>query len=340
MKDWAQRLGIELAERRWLPDGWIRRAIRGICKERWESTPHQPEAAAEWTQRFLEAMRSSPVALLPQAANAQHYEVPPEFFRLMLGPALKYSCGYWEGESDLQRSEQCALERTCQHAQLEDGQRVLDVGCGWGSLTLHLARRFPNSSVVAVSNSKTQKAFIDECCQREGLNRVEVVTADINTFEPPGQFDRMISVEMFEHVRNHEALLQRLSRHLGPEGVLLVHLFCSAGPSYAYEDEGSGDWMARHFFSGGIMPGDDLMLRYQRHLYVDRQWRWSGVHYQKTLEAWLKRLDGQRAAAEAVLGGSRALQRWRMFVMACSELFGYGGGNHWWVSHYRFRHRP
>ena len=335
---------IRAAESELLPDRVLRFGIRRLLAGRLRIT--EPERSADEIHRFLERVESGPIALVPDKANAQHYEVPAEFFQFMLGPALKYSSCYWEGATqDLGSAEKNSLDRTCENALLSDGQRVLELGCGWGSLTLHMATRFPNSEIVAVSNSAGQRGYILEKARQAGLKNLEVITADINDFEPQGTFDRVVSVEMFEHLRNHALMLQRIERWLREEGRLLVHIFVTSGHPYLFEDEGEDDWMARNFFSGGVMPSDDLLLRYQNELVVERQWRWSGVHYQRTLEAWLARLDERREQAEGCLARSGeaqpkvAAQRWRMFLMACSELFGYDGGRQWYVSHYRFRKR-
>jgi cyclopropane-fatty-acyl-phospholipid synthase len=344
MMSMVLKAAIRAAERGKVPDPVTRLGIRWLCAQRLKV--REPEARSEATEEFLQRMRLASVAELPDEANVQHYEVPSGFFELVLGPALKYSSCYWgEDTQCLAAAEQAALERTCRNARIEDGQSILELGCGWGSLTLYLAARYPNSSVLAVSNSHKQREHILRAAKSRDLNNLRVVTADINEFEPEGTFDRAVSVEMFEHVRNHPVLLERVSHWLNPNGRLLVHLFCTAGIPYAYEDKDEGDWMARNFFSGGIMPSDDLMLRYQAHLLVERQWRWSGRHYQKTLEAWLQNLDKEREQATRVLGESGeidpsvAIERWRIFLMACSELFGYSKGRQWYVSHYLFRKR-
>ncbi len=282
------------------------------------------------------------MALVPELANAEHYEVPPAFFQLFLGRWRKYSCGYWnENTRTLDDAEEAMLERTCRRAGLEDGMDILDLGCGWGSLTLWMARQYPGSRILAVSNSAPQRRFIETECRRQGLHHVQVVTADMNDFAPGRSFHRVVSLEMFEHMRNHRLLLSRIASWLQPGGRLFMHIFCHRRWTYFFETGDRGDWMARHFFTGGLMPAVDLPDRFTSTMSVVQKWTVNGVHYQKTLEAWLHNLDRRRQQALAVLkdvypqGESGLwLQRWRMFMMACSELFGYNQGHEWLVGHY------
>jgi cyclopropane-fatty-acyl-phospholipid synthase len=297
---------------------------------------------------FAGLLAASPIALVPEKANEQHYELPPEFFRAVLGPRLKYSCAYFAGPStSLAEAEEKSLALLCERAGLGDGMRILDLGCGWGSLSLFAAERFPSARVVAVSNSKPQREHILAECARRGLDRIEVVTANVSDFEPAGRFDRVVSVEMFEHLRNWDALLARVARWLTPGGKLFVHVFCHRDLAYPYEVRGSDDWMARHFFSGGMMPSAGLIRRFARELHVEAEWRISGTHYARTAEAWLENLDRNRDTVLRTLRGAagdreaaRALGRWRLFFLAVAELFGTAEGAEWQVAQYLLSRCP
>jgi cyclopropane-fatty-acyl-phospholipid synthase len=336
---------ISWVEQGLMPDAVIRSGIRRLCEQRLtQLTVDDAAESGERTESFVQAMDRAQLAPLPQLANEQHYEVPADFFALVLGPHRKYSCGWWPtGTQTLAASEQAALDATCQRAGLADGQRVLELGCGWGSLSLWMAERYPHSLITGVSNSHSQREYIVAEARRRGLDNLEIITADMNRFEAAGGFDRIVSVEMFEHMRNWRELFARVARWLRPEGRFLMHVFCHRSTPYAFENQGPGDWMSRHFFSGGMMPSDDLALRFQDDLRLLRRWRWDGRHYQQTANAWLANLDLNRAAALPILAATYGevaaeqwLQRWRIFFMACAELFGYRGGREWWVSHYLF----
>jgi len=332
---------MALVERGLVPDAVVRAGIRSFLRRRLRG---EDEAR---TRAFVEEMGRSPVAVETGAANRQHYEVPPAFFLAVLGPRLKYSsCLYGDGAEDLAAAEEAMLALTAARAGLGDGQEILDLGCGWGSMSLYAAERFPGSRVLGVSNSAPQREFILARARERGLSNVEIVTADVNTFEPGRTFDRAVSVEMLEHVRNHGVLFGRIASWLRPGGRLFVHVFCHARHAYPFETDGEDDWMGRHFFTGGIMPSEDLLPGTDRDLVVEERWRVDGRHYARTSEDWLRNVDARRPAALAALaevhgrdGAALALRRWRIFFMACAELFAFHGGSEWFVAHYRFRPR-
>ena len=334
------------AERGLLPDPLVRLGIRQLCGQRLrQELSGGPAAQARRLERRLAGLRASPIAIHTDAANTQHYELPPAFFRLCLGHRLKYSCAYYRrGDETLDEAEEAMLELYAHRAQLADGQDILELGCGWGSLSLWLAQRYPKARICAISNSEAQRDYIEQQCRERQLANLEVLTRDVNRLElPPGRFDRCVSIEMFEHLRNYDALLARIAAWLRPQGKLFVHIFAHRTLMYPFETSGADNWLGRHFFTGGLMPSLDTLLWFQRDLTLERRWVIDGTHYQRTAEHWLQNQDRQRAAALAELAGAYGyhnaslwLQRWRMFWMACAETFGYSRGREWLVGHYRF----
>lgn len=338
--------GVDAAERGWIPDQLIRWQIRRLCSRRERQGDRgNCEANQESLRSFIQQLKHSPIALVPEKPNQQHYEVPAEFFQHVLGPHRKYSCCFWSDTTTrLVDAEHAALAETCRRADLRDGQNILELGCGWGSLTLWMAEHYPNCRITAVSNSASQRQTIGDLARQRHLNNVTVITADMNEFHPDEHYDRVVSVEMFEHMRNYELLLSRIAGWLNPEGRLFVHIFSHRDLAYSFECDGQDDWMARHFFTGGIMPSDGLLLHFQRDLHLIDHWRWNGKHYEKTSNAWLANLDARRQEILPVLTSvygeaeaHRWFHRWRMFFLACAELFGYRGGEDWGVSHYLFQ---
>ena len=333
-------IGIKLAERGLATDAMIRGGIRKLLAERLEAVASAPKTDAEW----IAELESTPMAVDTDAANAQHYEIPAAYFKTVLGEHLKYSSGYWPtGNESLDKSEAAMLALTCERAELTDGQRVLELGCGWGSLSMWMASQYPQSTIVAVSNSNSQRHYIETQAAERGIGNLQVVTCDINNFKPEGHFDRVVSVEMFEHVRNHRQLLRRINDWLKPGGKLFAHIFTHHKHTYLFEVKGEKDWMSKHFFTGGIMPSVELLPTAAETLVEEQRWSVNGRHYSRTLDAWLAKQD---ANADAVLetlrkcyGAGKAklwAQRWRIFYMACSELFAFNDGQEWPVTHYRF----
>jgi cyclopropane-fatty-acyl-phospholipid synthase len=337
---------LSVAERGLVPDAAIRAGIRRLLRSRLDQeTLGGPEATRARKQALVDALRKGPIAVETEAANAQHYEVPAAFFEAVLGARLKYSSAlYGPGIETLDAAEEAMLALVAERAELQDGQEVLDLGCGWGSLSLWLAERHRRSRITGVSNSASQRAFIEARAKARGLDNLTILTRDVNGLElDAARFDRVVSVEMFEHVRNHEKLLERVARWLRPEGKLFVHIFCHKELAYPFEDHGPDDWMGRHFFTGGLMPSDDWLLHFPRHLAVQRRWVVPGTHYARTARAWLDRTDAKSEQLLPVLAATygagearRWLERWRMFFMACEELFGWAEGSEWWVSHALF----
>jgi cyclopropane-fatty-acyl-phospholipid synthase len=327
-------------ERLPLPDAIPRRGIAALVRR----TDRRLATAPDTEAAFAAGMDSFPIALHADAANAQHYELPPAFFAHVLGPRRKYSCCLYDGGAGtLAEAEERALAETAAHADLRDGQEILELGCGWGSLSLWLAENYPASAITAVSNAAAQRRHVEAEAARRGFANLRVVTADMNRFEPGQRFDRVVSVEMFEHMANWRALLTRVRDWLRPDGRLFLHVFAHRRAPYRFDHGDPADWIARHFFTGGIMPSHGLIRRFPDLFAVEQEWRWSGTHYQRTAEHWLANYDRNASEIETVLrhvyGGGATIwrRRWRLFFLATAELFGHDRGAAWGVSHYRLR---
>jgi cyclopropane-fatty-acyl-phospholipid synthase len=341
---WSMRL----LERNLLPDFLVRFGIRRLLKARLaEECQGSLEAQQRHLMKLIARLRRSPIAINTSEANLQHYELPCAFFELVLGRQLKYSSGYYRDVAEtLDEAEENMLRLTAERAGLQDGDRILELGCGWGSLSLWMAKHYPRSHITAVSNSRTQKAFIDARAAERGVKNLEVLTCDVNqlSFASDVQFDRVVSVEMFEHMRNYESLMQSIAGWLRPAGTLFVHIFSHKTYAYPFEVRDESDWMAKYFFTGGIMPSADLLLYFQKDLKIQEHWQVDGRHYSHTSEHWLQNMDKNRAAIEPILAhtyGADQVRRWwvywRVFFMSCAELWGFAAGQEWLVSHYLFR---
>ena len=341
-------LALELTESGLVPDSFIRHGIRRLLQQRLDEINVSDIARMASDQSdFIIEMDKAEIALLPDMANEQHYEVPQAFYQHVLGPLQKYSCCYWADDTEnLAMAEKLALEQTCARAELKDGMTILELGCGWGSLTLWMAKKYPASKIIAVSNSRSQREHILQQLNELGLDNVDIITSDMNDFYTERTYDRVVSVEMFEHMRNYRKLFSRVKQWLNPDGKFFMHIFVHRNTPYLFEDKDSSDWMSRYFFAGGMMPSDDLPLFFQDDLKIEQRWRWDGTHYQKTAEAWLNNLDLNHGKVWPVLEQTYGkdfakmwLMRWRVFFLSVSELFGMHNGNEWFVSHYLFSNR-
>jgi len=335
---------ISLIERGWVPDFFIRTGIRQLLRKRLSEEKINYNTK-DHINSFADTLCLRPIAVDTSTANDQHYELPPSFFNLVLGKYNKYSSCYWgDGATSLDEAEASSLKITCERAELSDDMDILELGCGWGSLSLWMAEKYPNSRITSISNSNQQRAFINRAAKLKKLNNLKVITCDMNCFNVETKFDRVVSVEMFEHMQNYELLMENISSWLKPNGKLFVHIFCHQKFAYFFSTEGSDNWMGRYFFTGGLMPSEDLLLKFQKNLSIDKQWRWNGRHYKQTSNAWLKNMDREKNNILPILEQVYGLkerntwfQRWRIFFMACAELFGYNTGNQWLVAHYLFK---
>ena len=327
---------MPLLRRGLIPDAITRAGIRSLLRDRLKQEEQLNRKAA-----FIDSMKTGPLAIHTDAANEQHYEVPTEFYLKVLGHRLKYSSCLWTPDvRDLDASELAMLDLTVGRAGIEDGMEILELGCGWGSLSLYMAARFPKARITSVSNSRTQKEYIDAEAAREGIKNLTIITCDMNDFTAPAKYDRVVSVEMFEHMRNYALLLERVAGWLKPDGRLFVHIFVHDQLAYPFETGEENDWMARYFFTGGLMPSFDVFSHFTGHLVVEQQWAVNGQHYEKTLNAWLEKMDRQRKQLTPLFAQAYGADwktwwvYWRLFFMACAELFGYRHGREWYVGHY------
>jgi cyclopropane-fatty-acyl-phospholipid synthase len=334
-----------LLEKNKIPDFLIRIGIRRLLKQRLKDEKKEnPEAQKQHLLKLVEELKNSPIAIETKAANEQHYEVPTQFYQYCLGKHLKYSSGFWkEGVTDIDTSERDMLDITCERAELQNGQEVLELGCGWGSLSLFMSAKFPKSNFTVVSNSRTQKIYIDEQAKLRGIHNLTVLTIDINNFNIDKKFDRVVSVEMFEHLRNYKLLFNKISSLLKDDAKMFVHVFTHKTYAYKFEVKDDTDWMSKYFFTGGIMPSNDLFSYFNDDLKIVNQWIVNGTHYNKTSEAWLQNMDKHKAQIiplfEKTYGKENATKwwvYWRVFYMACAELWGYNKGEEWMVVHYLF----
>ena len=344
--DFIIQKSLKLVESGLVPDQAIRAAIRALSKKRLiQEGRYDPEQGAQRYMDVLNMLKHSEIAIETDKANEQHYELPTAFFQAVLGKRLKYSaCFFPHDRTNLDEAEEFALQIYSDRAQLHDGQQILELGCGWGSFTLWMAQHYPNAKITGVSNSATQRQHILAEAQKRGLNNVEILTCDVNVLElKANTFDRVVSVEMFEHVRNYQKLFEKIQSWLKADGMLWCHIFCHRFLHYPFEIKSEYDWMSRYFFTGGLMPSTSTFLHFQDHLELSKHWQWSGTHYEKTANAWLENMDRNveqlKPLFEQVYAQDAEAwwQRWRIFFMACAELFGFEQGQEWVVGHFLFK---
>ena len=344
--DFIIQKSLKLIESGLVPDQAIRAAIRALSKKRLiQEGRYDPEQGAQRYMDVLQMLKHSEIAIETDKANEQHYELPTAFFQAVLGKRLKYSaCFFPHDRTSLDEAEEFALQIYSDRAQLNDGQHILELGCGWGSFTLWMAERYPNAKITGVSNSATQRQYILAEAEQRGLNNVEIITCDVNVLElKQGSFDRVVSVEMFEHVRNYQKLFEKIQSWLKVDGLLWCHIFCHRFLHYPFEIQSEYDWMSRYFFTGGLMPASSTFLHFQEHLELSKHWQWSGTHYEKTANAWLENMDRNAEQLKPLFeqvymqDADAWWQRWRIFFMACAELFGFEQGQEWVVGHFLFK---
>jgi cyclopropane-fatty-acyl-phospholipid synthase len=344
--DFIIQKSLKLVESGLVPDQAIRAAIRALSKKRLiQEGRYDPEQGAQRYMDVLQMLKHSEIAIETDKANEQHYELPTAFFQAVLGKRLKYSaCFFPHDRTSLDEAEEFALQIYSDRAQLNDGQHILELGCGWGSFTLWMAERYPNAKITGVSNSATQRQYILAEAEQRGLNNVEIITCDVNVLGlKQGSFDRVVSVEMFEHVRNYQKLFEKIQSWLKVDGLLWCHIFCHRFLHYPFEIQSEYDWMSRYFFTGGLMPASSTFLHFQEHLELSKHWQWSGTHYEKTANAWLENMDRNAEQLKPLFeqvymqDADAWWQRWRIFFMACAELFGFEQGQEWVVGHFLFK---
>ena len=342
---------IKVLENGYMPDPITRIGIRSLVKQRLDESLKNTSKDPHYLKNYAKELKKSPLAIMTDSANKQHYEVPTEFYDLSLGRHKKYSSCYWDKNTKtLEEAEQKALDLSIEHAGIVDGMRVLELGCGWGSLSLELAKRFPNSAITSVSNSKTQKSYIDNQARARGLKNLVILTRDLgvesNYDFGPEKFDRVMSIEMMEHLRNYDLFFKKMSPSIKDDGKFFIHIFTHKNAPYYFETEGEDNWMGKYFFSGGQMPARDLFDEFNNDLVVEKKWDWNGDHYSKTLEAWLENTDQKKSEVLSMFKktygeGSEVIwyNRWRVFFISCSELFKYNNGEEWGVTHYLMKKR-
>lgn len=344
--DATVRLMLASLERNLLPDALVRRLTRLLLASRLRSG-YKPSAELQLSSllHFAHSLEEMPIAIKTEDPKSQHYELPTSFFKLVLGKNLKYSCCYFPDKSStLEDAENAMLEMYCKRAQVEDGHSVLDIGCGWGSLSLYISQKYTNCRITGICNSKTQKAYIEEQCQELQLQNVEIIVADISTLEMEATYDRIFSIEMFEHMKNYKDLLKKISGWMKHDSLLFVHHFCHKAFAYHFEDKSDDDWITRYFFSGGTMPAANLLLYFQEDVSVVDHWLVNGKHYAQTSEEWLKRMDKNLASIKPIMestyGKDSAVKwtvYWRTFFISVAELFGYNDGEEWMVALFHFK---